>query len=345
VSEAERRVLHVLPHPGGGGEHYVDLLGSMDGFASEKAFVAPSARPSPAVIVGSLRAQLAARRFDLLHAHGEVASGLCLGALALRPSIITINGLHLLRRARGWKGVAAAANLRLVVRAASATVCVSESEAAEVWAVVGGRSSVVLVHNGIDPLPEPSVEERRAARERLDVSEAETVGVYLAALDPHKEPLTAARAAVEARSAGAPIRLLFAGEGPMRSELESLARENQAIRVLGFRNDVPQILAAADFFVLPSVREGLSFALLEAMSIGLPPVVSDAPGNRDAVGDAGVIVPQGNVRGFADAFARLAADTTTRRSLGARARERVIERFGRAAMVERTRAVYQQALG
>lgn len=344
MGDSERRVLHVLPHPGGGGERYVDLLAPMAGFTFEKAFIAPTAQPSAGALLGGLRAQLAARRFDLLHVHGEVASGLCIGALALRPSVVTINGLHLLRRAGGWKRTAALANLRLVVRSASATVCVSESEAADVRAAVGDRASIVLVNNGIDALPTPSPEERRAARKALDLSDAETVGVYVAALDSHKEPLVAAHAAIEARRVGSAVRLLFAGDGPLRPQLESLASESRAIDVLGFRNDVPRLLAAVDFFVLPSTREGLSFALLEAMSIGLPPIVSDAPGNRDAVGDAGIVVPRGSVEDFAEALTRLAGDEPARRALGTQARQRVVDRFGRTAMVEHTRAVYEQAI-
>src|SRR4051812_6248701 len=89
------RILHVLPHPGGGGETYVDHLARLSGYHFERRFVASGPKPSAAALAGALSAQLAGSRFDLLHVHGEVVGGLCLPSLALRPSVVTINGSHL----------------------------------------------------------------------------------------------------------------------------------------------------------------------------------------------------------------------------------------------------------
>jgi glycosyltransferase involved in cell wall biosynthesis len=161
----------------------------------------------------------------------------------------------------------------------------------------------------------------------------------VSALDEHKGALTAARAA---RRVSAPLVLAFAGEGPQRSQFESEGRES--VVLLGHQADIRRVLAAADFFVLPSQREGLSFALLEAMAHGLAPVVSDAAGNVEAVGDAGVVVPFGDVEGLASAFARLAADGSGRRSIGLRARERVAAHFRVEEMRRLTRDVYDAAI-
>ena len=104
------------------------------------------------------------------------------------------------------------------------------------------------------------------------------------------------------------------------------------------------MLSAADFFVLTSVREGLSFSLLEAMSMKLPAVVSDAPANLEAVGDAGIVVPRGDVAGFAAAFRRLLDDEPARLALGEGGRRRVEDRFGADEMVRRTRELYDEIL-
>lgn len=336
----EPRVLHVLPHPGGGGETYVDYVSGMDGYSFDRLYVAPKPRPSLSALAGALRAQITGRRFDLVHVHGEVAGALCLPVLALQPSVITINGLHLVRRLDGWMRSVAETNLRLLTRATSATICVSDSELAEVRAVVGESERVVLVRNGIDAVAPPTPDERAAIRSELGLGASDVAGVFLAALDTHKEPLLAARAAHAASAGGAPVVLLFVGEGPLRGELEALSGPTQAVRVLGYRRDARRILASADFFVLPSRREGLSFALLEAMSAGLVPVVSDAPGNRDAVGDAGVVIPAGDAEAFSSALMRLTRDDHSRRELGEQAKARASQ-FSSRQMIDSTRRIYE----
>jgi glycosyltransferase involved in cell wall biosynthesis len=346
-----KSVLHVLPHPGGGGETYVNSLDRMDGYAFERFYLAPSPVPRDAVRTltrTAFEVQIEARKHDLIHVEGEVAGAICFPSLVLRPSVVTLNGLHLLRRVDGVKKRVAKANLRLMLVAASRVICVSESEYADVIGMAGERAGrrAVLIRNGIELPDPPSAEEREEARALFGLSPDVAVGAWLAGLDEHKDPRTAVLAAIRVARAGVPFVLLVAGDGPLRAELTRTAdtSETDAVRLLGFRRDGRRVLAAADFFVLSSRREGLSFSVLEAMSIGLPAVVSDGPGNSDAVGDAGVVVPAGDVRGFAVAFERLTRDVEVRDRLGARARTRVRERFGADEMVRHTRAVYQEAL-
>jgi glycosyltransferase involved in cell wall biosynthesis len=344
--------LHVLPHPGGGGETYIDALSRMDGYSFERAYLAPSVRHAAALpsIVGRwLHVQREARAHDVLHVHGEVASMICLPSLVSCPSVVTLHGLHLVRRLESLGREAAKANLRAIVRAASKTICVSEAEYADVLEIAGTRAEarVLVIQNGIVPLSPPSPEERATARAEFGLSAEMTVGVWLGALDAHKDPLVAARAAIEVARDDASLALLVAGDGQLRPELERAAGEGppDVIRVLGYRRDTRRVLSAADFFVLSSHREGLSYSLLEAMSMGLPPVVSDAPGNPEAVGDAGIVVPRGDVAGFAQAFRRLLRDLPQRLALGERARERVARHFRAEDMVSRTREVYDEVAG
>ncbi len=237
-------------------------------------------------------------------------------------------------------------NLRLVLRAASRTICVAEAECSDVLAVTGPHAAarLAVIHNGVDPVEPLRPEERAGARASLGVAADAVVGVYLGSLDAHKDPLVVARAAVEVAAGGAPFVLLVAGEGPLSSELERLARGSEALRLLGHRSDVRTVLGAADLFVLPSLREGFSFALLEAMALGLAPVVSDAPGNPEAVGDAGIVVLRGDAGGFATAFRRLAGDEPGRQALGRQARERATAAFNASEMIRRTRELYDEVL-
>jgi glycosyltransferase involved in cell wall biosynthesis len=336
----ERSVLHVLPHPGGGGETYVDALSRMDGYRFERAYLAPTASPSASVLRAAAGIWRRARSYDVLHVHGEVASAVCLPALARRPSVSTLHGLHLLRRLSGSRRTAAGMSLHLVLRAASRTICVSEAEYDDLRALVGGGTlaRAVVIHNGVEPLEPPTSDERAAARAGLGIEASTIAGAWIGSLDERKDPLTPIAAVSELARSGADVALLVAGDGPLRVEVEREAPPS--VQVLGFRSDVRPVLAAADFFVLSSVREGLSFAVLEAMSLGLVPVVSDAPGNPEAVGDAGIVVPFGDTAAFARAFARLVSDDEERVALGERARERVVRDFRADDMVRRTRELY-----
>jgi glycosyltransferase involved in cell wall biosynthesis len=344
----DRSVLHVLPHRGGGGETYVDALAGLGGYRADRLFLADGPRPSGAQLAIARRALRAqwARGYDILHVHGEVAAALCLGGLATRPSVLTLHGLHLVRRLHGLARAVARANLRVALRASTRTICVSEAERDDLLTFVarGSLRSVVVVRNGVRHERPIAEKDRAAARAELEIPSSAVVGAWVGGLDEHKDPLTPIRAARDVARAGTEFVLLVAGDGPMRSQVEHAARDSGAVRVLGFRDDVRRLLAASDVFVLSSRREGLSFALLEAMSLGLVPVVSDVAGNVEVVDGAGVVVPFGDDNAFLDALSMLANDARRRADLAARARDRIRDVFAVDAMRENTRRVYDNVL-
>jgi glycosyltransferase involved in cell wall biosynthesis len=337
MQSPERSVLNVLPHPGGGGETYVDLLSTMPGYISSRVYLAPSAAPAYRELPrGVAHAYRSARGHDLLHVHGEVASGLCLPLLAALPSVVTLNGLHLVRRLHGLARAVAALNLRGLVWAADRTICVAGAERDYLLEAIGqSRGCTVVVHNGVLIPPPPQVSQRTAARRELRISEAEPVAIWVGSLDDRKDPHAALRAAKRAA-----VTLLLVGDGPLRATLE---REGGAhVRVLGHRSDVPRLLDAADVFVLTSRREGFAFSLLEAMAHQLAPVVADVPENVEAIGDSGLVFD--NEDGLVAALRRLVESPVERAALGERARRRVAELFDATEMARRTRAVYDDVL-
>ncbi len=332
-------MLHVLPHPGGGGETYVDLLSTMPGYRSSRAYLAPSPTPSyRELAAGVARAYRQARGRDLLHVHGEVAGGLCLPLLAALPSVVTLNGLHLVRRLHGPAGAVAALNLRGLVRAADRTICVARAERDYLLAAIGegGARSTLVVHNGVPIRPLPDGAVRTEVRRELGVPESAPLAIWVGSLDERKDPFAAARAAERAS-----LTLLLVGDGPLRSQLEREAPT--LVRVLGQRDDVPRLLGAADVFVLTSRREGLAFSLLEAMAHGLAPVVADAAENVEAVGDAGLVFDDESA--LVAALRRLVESPDERAGLGERARRRATALFDAERMIARTRAVYGAVLG
>jgi glycosyltransferase involved in cell wall biosynthesis len=140
-------------------------------------------------------------------------------------------------------------------------------------------------------------------------------------------------------------RLLIIGDGVLRGELEELGRElgiADAVRFLGLRRDIPDLLNALDIFVFPSIWEGLPVALLEAMACELPVVASDIAPVHEVVGDrrAALLVPPTDIQGLAGAIARLLADRQLARQLAAAGRERVKEKFSARACVRKLQDLY-----
>jgi glycosyltransferase involved in cell wall biosynthesis len=146
------------------------------------------------------------------------------------------------------------------------------------------------------------------------------------------------------------VDLVFVGDGPRRMELECQARAlglGDRVHFLGFRSDVPDLLAACDMFVLPSLWEGLPLAVLEAMA-ARKPVVATAIGGTDetvAHGVTGILVPPADPAALANAIRSLVADPEASRRLGEAGRARVEHEFSVETMMARVEAVYQDLLG
>lgn len=182
-------------------------------------------------------------------------------------------------------------------------------------------------------------------REQLGLGRGLPVVLTCARLDEQKGHDVLLRAAAELPQ----VAFALAGEGPERERLEALASElgvDDRVLFLGYRTDIPQLLAACDVFALPSLYEGSSLAVLEAMAASRA-VVSSAIGGTDeliADGDDGILVAPGEVKPLAAALRKLLADEKLRIAFGERARARVEADFTPAAMRGRIVAIYEELL-
>jgi len=126
------------------------------------------------------------------------------------------------------------------------------------------------------------------------------------------------------------VYLLLVGDGPLAANYRAVASEcsvGDAVRFLGRRSDVPALLQASDLFVFPSLYEGAAGAMLEAMAMHRPIVASEIPTLVEAAGDAAVWAPSRNAPALAEAIMHLAARPEVWRSMGARGRRIVEQRF------------------
>jgi L-malate glycosyltransferase len=154
------------------------------------------------------------------------------------------------------------------------------------------ESRVQVIYNGVDLEPfeamRNDVDARAKMRAELDVCSNEFLVLQVARLNPLKDHVTAVRAAAELVDQKVPVRLVFVGEGETRPEIEQAIAEfglGRNVQLLGARHDIPQLLNAADTFLLSSISEGIPLTLIESMAAGVPVVATDVGGNSEVVQD------------------------------------------------------------
>lgn len=250
--------------------------------------------------------------------------------------------------AHGWAfkahdGLAAAAYLwadRLMSPLTTTTICVAESELrAGLRARTCRAARTVVIRNGVALGPPPP---RRPKRPGAPV-ELLSVGRLRAPKD-----FTTLVRAVAALAPGS-VRLRIAGDGPDRAEVADEVAQlglDGAVELLGARDDVADLLAGADAFVLSTDSEGLPMSVLEAMAAGLPVVASAVGGVPELVrdGETGALVPPRDPNALAAAIAGLAADADLRARLGDAARRRAEREFALPTFQRAHLDVYRDGL-
>jgi glycosyltransferase involved in cell wall biosynthesis len=142
-----------------------------------------------------------------------------------------------------------------------------------------------------------------------------------------------------------PFRMMLVGDGPLFESTHNLAKEvgvASQVEFLGNRQDVPDILAGAQIFVLSSHWEGFPISILEAMRAGLPVVATDVGGVSEAVidGETGFVTPPRDAEALGNAVQQLLSDPESRDSMGKKGRQRFVEHFGKEQMLAKTAKVY-----
>jgi glycosyltransferase involved in cell wall biosynthesis len=194
---------------------------------------------------------------------------------------------------------------------------------------------ITVIPRGRDPerLGRPSPERRRQARAALGLGEDDEVAVHAGRHEFAKGLPDLVAAVAELAPRRPRLRVLIAGRsGALTGELERLvaaAGLGERVSLLGHRNDLPEILAAADLFVFPSLYEGMPGAVIEAMALGLPVVASDIPAVREVVEPdaSGLLVPPGDPESLANAMDAMLTNRDLAAAFGRRGREIFEERF------------------
>ena len=286
---------------------------------------------------------------DLVSAHstkaGYAARLLC-ALLGVKPVLFTAHGWAFTEgRSEGARKRLALAE-RLAARVTSKIICVSKHDRELALRFqVGKPEQLVTVHNGMDPSPLLAAR-GHCIRSELGLGRAPVI-TFVGRLAPPKDPLTLLHAC---RMLPGNFRVLLVGEGELRDSVTDYAQRNglvSKVLLTGERDDIPEILAASDIFVLPSDWEGLPLTIIEAMMAGLPVAATRVGGVPELVEDGvtGYLVPPQDSHALAEALRKLLADPALRRRMGKAGRRRALEQFSLDRMLRETQAVYESVLG
>lgn len=209
---------------------------------------------------------------------------------------------------------------------------------------------VTVIERGRDPerLGVPGPARRRDVRQALGIPDGTPVIVNVGRQEYQKGQIDLLHAMrLLAPRDPAPVLLMAGRRGHASAEIDELARARdlcRVVRLLGHREDVPDLLAAADLFAFPSRYEGLGGAVIEAMALGLPVVVSAVPALAEVVEEGGnaVLVRPGDPGRLAQAIDRLLDDPARRGDMGRRSREIFQSRFDLARSTSRLLDLYRE---
>ena len=285
--------------------------------------------------------------WDAVHAHlaGSPALAAALaGRLLGRPALVKLGGGRGIGElAVSSKSRLGRAKLRVLGLLRPRFLAVVPDLADEARAFLG-TVAIEVLPNGVDTarfrLADAAA--KRALRAELGWSDAGMVFLYTGRLSWEKRLPWFLRLWREA--AGKNSLMVLAGDGPERAVVEAeAAKDPSRIKVLASRDDVSRLCAAADVFVLPSVSEGLSNALLEAMASSMAVLGSSVGGTAETIADGrtGLLFDRDDEGGLKAVVRRLEAEPNLGMSLGAAARAEAEERYSLDRVVERLEALYR----
>ncbi|HVT38517.1 MAG TPA: glycosyltransferase family 4 protein [Gemmatimonadaceae bacterium] len=299
-------------------------------------------RPFSPRFARKLADRFVSQRISLAHSHefGMAVYGAWAARRAGIPHVITMHG------SRYYAGrLQRRLAMRLAIASSSAVVAVSHALAEHLSRdLLMPRDRVSFIANGVRRSPISS----STLRSELGLSTGSQLLLSVGSLFPVKGHCYLIDAVAALAELHSNVHVALAGTGHMAQKLSEQARElgiAERVHMLGLRSDVPNLLAGADVFVLPSLSEGLPLALLEAMFAGRPIVATDVGEVRSVLGgDAGLLVPPGDGQALAAAISQFLLDPDAGRDCGRRAASRAAGAYSLERMVERYASIYSKLL-
>lgn len=283
---------------------------------------------------------------DLIHSHEFDANvqGTAVATYLGIPLVATVHGKHYF-----WEKLRRRLAYRWVSRRAT-MVAVSEDLKRFIVERVGIDSDrITVLYNGVNVPPAPEPADIEACRREMNLPDSDCVIGVVGNLYPvkgHQYLIDAIPAVLEKYPE---TSFVFAGRGQLESDLKQQVNRlglDKRVHFLGLRQDIPRILALLDVFVLPSLSEGLSMAILEAMMAGKPVVATRVGGNPEIVLDreTGFLVPPKDSHALAESLIALLKDRHLAIQLGEKGKRRAEHQFSLQTMVNAYESLYEEHL-
>ena len=276
-----------------------------------------------------LKRLMMAEEFDLVHCHspvGGVLARIAAKAVRLSPVIYTAHGFHFYGGAPVINWLLYYPVERILAKTTDLLITINREDFRRARSF-GAKNVSYVPGIGIDTGKyHDAPVDKDQKRDELRLPRDAFLLLSVGELNKNKNHETILRALAAIHDPN--IHYAVCGQGPLEGYLRRLAKSlgvESRFHLLGYRDDLPEVYPAADVFLLPSYREGLSASMLESMCCGLPVVCSDIRGNRDLIrhGEGGYLVRPGDVEGFAACIMRLAGNEELRKAMGEHNREEV----------------------
>ena len=349
---AETMLLHLARELGRAGHHVVAfgpaggpgwLTARLRELGVERELIEAHGYRHTTRIVRDLAGRLRRHRLDVLHSHEFAMS--VFGAMAARLAgcrhVITMHGSTYF--AEHPRRLAA---LRLAAALSDHTVAVSRSLRAGLAEQLRmSPHAVRFVPNGVQGTPGSG----DGVKQELGLAPDDVLVLAVGSLYPVKGHAVLIDAVAGMEPAARPF-VAIAGSGfeedNLRGRIEARGVQDR-VRLLGYRADVPDLLAAADIYVMPSLSEGMPMAMIEAMLAARPVLASDTGGIGELISgpELGMLVPPGDPAALRRGILKLAGDPALRARLGEAGRRRAEADFTATAMAERYVRLYEDGAG
>jgi len=353
---------------GGGESHVLDLVDGFDKSEVEpivlsftgghmidtlrhwgvKCYIIETTRAFDPLVFGKITDLVKEENIELIHAHGSRAASNLLWTQKQTglPMIYTVHGWSFHQDQSMLVQKARAKSEELICSQCRRVICVSESNR-QTGEEMFGLSNAVVIENGINLHRFDRNGTYEDVRTKLGFKETDYVPALIARMTIQKNPIVFAKAVQQANLQNPHIRGLMIGDGDLKGEVKDFIRDNrlfQVIRQVPFRTDVPDVLHSIDLYCLPSLWEGLSIALLEAMAMAKPIVATPTDGTKEVIENEvnGLLVDFDNADQLTDAILRLYDHPDEARRYGEAAYSVIEQRFNSLRVSEAVTSIYKE---